>query len=232
MGNNKKNEFQIGDSVLYSKKRYTIVNYSKNIEIDDGTGNTISLKSEEDLTKMMTNDEVEFAYWSIKEMLDFAPKTITMKKDTLLGGGVYGVSITILMACAFDAMGRIGLDKNNKESDKNKDRFQFIQEYVNDGNYGFSDNEFVDIFYTIYRCGLVHSGTIDPNNVISSDNNVTNVITHDAKGVTKIYLDPLIKMATNIFQKLCTDYNISYNGSKFSNPNATGNTPTIMTQTL
>lgn len=232
MSNNKKNEFQIGDSVLYSKKRYTIVNYSKNIEIDDGTGNTISLKSEEDLTKMMTNDEVEFAYWSIKEMLDFAPKTITMKKDTLLGGGVYGVSITILMACAFDAMGRIGLDKNNKESDKNKDRFQFIQEYVNDGNYGFSDNEFVDIFYTIYRCGLVHSGTIDPNNVISSDNNVTNVITHDAKGVTKIYLDPLIKMATNIFQKLCTDYNISYNGSKFSNPNATGNTPTIMTQTL
>jgi hypothetical protein len=35
----KKNNFKKGDSVLYSKKRYTIVNYSKNIEIDDGTGN-------------------------------------------------------------------------------------------------------------------------------------------------------------------------------------------------
>ena len=229
----KKNNFKKGDSVLYSKKRYTIVNYSKNIEIDDGTGNITSLNSEEGLIKMMTEDELQFAYESIKEMLDFAQKTITMKKDSSLGSGVYGVSITILMACAFDAMGRIGLDKNNKESDKNKDRFHFIQkEYVNKGNYGFANNEFVDIFYTIYRCGLVHSGTIDPNNVISSDNSVTNVITHDAKGVTKIYLDPLIKMATNIFQKLCTDYNISNNDSKFSNPNATGNTPTIITQTL
>ncbi len=233
MSNNKKNEFQIGDSVLYSKKRYTIVNYSKNIEIDDGTGNIISLKSEEDLTKMMTDSEIVFARESIEEMLILADNTKDVKKDATKGGGYYGTSLTILIACAFDAMGRIGLDKINKESDKNKDRFHFIQEeYVNKGNYGFTNNEFVDIFYTIYRCGLVHSGTIDPNNVISSDNNVTNVITHDAKGVTKIYLDPLIKMATSIFQKLCKDYNISNKGPKFSNPNATGNTPTIITQTL
>lgn len=233
MGNNKMNEFQIGDSVLYSKKRYIIVNYSKNIEIDDGTGNIISLKSEEALTKMMTNDEVEFAYWSIKEMLDFAPKTITMKKDTLLGGGVYGVSITILMACAFDAMGRIGLDKNNKESKNNIDRFQFIQnEYVNDGNYGFSGNEFIDVFYNVYRCGLVHSGIIANNFEISCDNSVTNVIAHNTNGKTTIYLDALVKMTTSIFDKLCDKYNISYPVPKFLGETVTGNTPTIITQTL
>lgn len=228
----KKNNFKKGDSVLYSKKRYTIVNYSKNIEIDDGTGNITSLNSEEDLIKMMTDSEIEFARESIEEILILADKTKTMKKDDTKGGGYYGTSLTILIACAFDAMGRIGLDKNNKESDKNKTRFQFIQdEYVNKGNYGFTNDEFVDIFYTIYRCGLVHSGTIDPNNVISSDNNVTNVITHDAKGVTKIYLDALIKMATCIFKKICTDYNISNNGSIFSNPSETGDTQTIITQT-
>ena len=232
MGNNKMNEFQIGDSVLYSKKRYTIVNYSKNIEIDDGTGNIISLKSEEGLTKMMTEDEVEFAYWSIKEMLDFADNTKTVKKDATKGGGYYGISLTILMACAFDAMGRIGLDKNNKESDKNKDRFQFIQEFVNKGNYGFTDNEFVDIFYTIYRCGLVHSGTIDQNNAISGDNSVTNVIAHNTNGETTIYLFALINMAKKIFECLCKNYNISYLVPKFLGETVTGNTPTIITQIL
>ena len=225
----KKNNFKKGDSVLYSKKRYTIVNYSKNIEIDDGTGNITSLNSEEGLIKMMTEDELQFAYESIKEMLDFAQKTITMKKDSSLGSGVYGVSITILMACAFDTMGRIGLDKNNKESDGNRERFQFIQNnYIKNGNYGFSNNDFVDVFYKVYRCGLVHSGIIAKNFEMSSDNSVTNVIVQGTNGITTIYLDTLVKMTISIFNQLCSYYNLSYPTPMFLGESVTGDTQTII----
>ena len=179
---------------------------------------------------MLTENEIRFAYESITEILDFANDTVKLKKDDSLGGGYYGVSLTILIACAFDAMGRIGLDKNNKVSNDNSERFRFIQKnYVNNGNYGFSNDEFVDVFYKVYRCGLVHSGTFAKSYKIFSDNSVSNVIVHDTNGETIIYLEALIKMATSIFMKLCNDYNISYPNYIFLGRTITGDTQTIIT---
>lgn len=234
MGNNKKQVIQVGDSVKDSNnKRFTIVNYSKSIELEDDAGNRVLLNSEEGLTKMLTENDIRFAYESITEILDFAKNTVKLKKDDLLGGGYYGVSLTVLIACAFDAMGRVGLDKNNRESEENSKRFRFIQdEYVNNGIYGFSNNEFFDVFYKVYRCGLVHSGTIAQGYKISSDKSITNVIVHDTNGETSINLEALIKMATSIFKQLCNDYNISYPDYKFLGKTITGDTPTIITQTL
>ena len=229
MSSNNKQSLQIGVNVKDSNnKRFTIVNYS--IELKDDTGNRVTLNSDEDLTKMLTENEIRFAYESITEILDFANNTVNLKKVDSLGGGYYGVSLTILIACAFDAMGRIGLDKNNKVSNDNNERFKFIQEkYVKNGNYGFSNDEFVDVFYKVYRCGLVHSGTIAKSYKISCDNSLTNVIIHDSNGETSINLDALIKMAKSIFKQLCNDYNISYPDFKFLGKTITGDTPTIIT---
>lgn len=232
MSNPKKQALQIGDSIIDSNnKRYTIVKITKNtIGLDDGTGNITMLNSKKGLTKMLTENEIRFAYESITEILDFANNTVKLKKDDSLGGGYYGVSLTVLIACAFDAMGRIGLDKNNKVSNDNNERFKFIQEkYVKNGNYGFSNDEFVHVFYKVYRCGLVHSGTIAHGYKISSDNSVSNVIVHDTNGETIIYLEALITMATSIFNLLCSDYNLSYPDYKYLGKTITGDTPTIIT---
>ncbi len=215
-----------------NNKRYTIVNIAKNtIELDDGTGTITMLNSKKGLTKMLTENEIRFAYESITEILDFANNTVKLKKDDSLGGGYYGVSITILIACAFDAMGKIALDKNNKVSNDNSERFKFIQNnYVNQGNYGFSGDEFFVVFYIVYRCGFVHSGTIAQGYKISCDNSITNVIVRDTNGETSINIDALIKMATSIFKQLCNDCNLYYtDGYKYLGETITGDTQTITT---
>jgi len=232
MGNNNEKNIQVGDCVMDSQhKRFTVTKVNTVFEIKDTTGQIISLSSKDGYTKMMTEDDIQFAYETITEILDFTKKTITLQKDKKEKGDIYGSSLTILIACAFDAMGRIGLDKDNQNSDGNRKRFEFIQnKYIKD-KYGFANNEFVDVFYVIYRCGLVHSGSIVYNHILSIDSNINNVLVHDS-GTTMINVPALIDMAEIVFKQLCNEYQIHYSVFKFVNNAETGNTQTIKNEII
>lgn len=173
----------------------------------------------------MTTTELYFACESIAELLEFAEKTLKMKKasapneDQGSKRGIYGLSITILMACAFDAMGKI----ENKNGG-NKARFEYIQNnYVNNNGYGFSNNQFVDIFYKVYRNGLVHSGTLQTGFFL--ENNEKEKIVYDANQ-NVIHVQALVKMAKEIFEQLKTQRNLQPTSGQYLNSTTTGDTQT------
>lgn len=167
----------------------------------------------------------DFACESIAELLEFAEKTLKMKKvpapnkDQESERGIYGLSITILMACAFDAMGKIGNENGN-----NKARFEYIQNnYVNNNGYGFFNNQFVDIFYKKYRNGLVHSGNLQTNYLL--ENNEKEKIVYDSNR-NVIYVQALVKMAKEIFEQLKNQCCLQPTPGKYLKITTTGNTQT------
>lgn len=173
----------------------------------------------------MDKKDINFACESIAELLEFAEKTLKMKKTPALNedneseGGIYGLSITILMACAFDAMGKIGNENGGNEA-----RFEYIQNYyVNNNGYGFSNNQFVDIFYKKYRNGLVHSSTLQTGFLL--ENNEKEKIVYDAN-LNVIYVQALVKMAKEIFEQLKTQNNLQPTSGQYLNITTTGDTQT------
>lgn len=216
-------ELCVKDVFMDSKKKRWVITQ---IEFKDENGETQKQDIIKDYKKMLMKGELQFACESIREILDFAQKTISMQKPQELGGGIYGVSLVLLLSCVFDAMGRIGLDQNDKVSDnKNIERFGFIQNHFKPilEKYGFKDVDFAESFYKIYRCGLVHSGTLTPNNVLKNANTTTVFV--NEKGNTKINVTPLLSMTKEIFDELCKEYNIcNKNEAKFLNVTQTGGT--------
>lgn len=182
----------------------------------------------------MTQDEINFACESITELLEFAQKGLTMGEKPAANAngnkeqekGIYGLSITMLIACAFDAMGKIGLSLNNKKGGNNRDRFEHIQnEYINNSGYGFEKTQFVDYFYEKYRNGLVHSGTLERNYLLV--NNEKEKAVFDANKKT-IYVQALVRMAKEVFDKLKIQCNLQSTSCQYMNNTTTGSNPTII----
>lgn len=186
----------------------------------------------------MTQKEINFACESITELLDCAEEMLTLKKPAFTDGdqqserGIYGLSITILIACAFDAMGNIGLHFFNKTTNKknrirntNSNRFDYIKiHFLKGNNYGFKNDTFTKVFYQKYRCGLVHAGTLATG--FSLENNEKEKIVYDAKQKV-IHVQALVQMAKEIFEKLKIKHRLSSTSGQFMNPNTTGDTQSV-----
>ena len=160
---------------------------------------------------------------------------LTLKKPASKGGnqqserGIYGLSITILIACAFDAMGNIGLHFFNKTTNKknrirntNWNRFDYIKRHFLKGNnYGFKNDTFTKVFYQKYRCGLVHAGTLATGFLL--ENNEKEKIVYDARQKV-IHVQALVQMAKEIFEKLKKAHSLSSSLSHYLNDTVTGMT--------
>lgn len=178
----------------------------------------------------LSQDEKKFAVESIREILNFAEIGITQTKDNE-NNCVYGLATTLLICCAFDAMGRLGLNNDGKlkktntglEYPSNRNRFKYIdKKYIKTGNYGILNNLFEKVLYNVYRNGLVHSATLQKNNWIKKSNTQQPPIVENRIENT-IYLEPLLDMAKDVFERLCKDCNLSIPTEKnYLHTSATG----------
>ncbi len=180
-------------------------------------------------TKPLTQYDIDFALESITELLQLSEFCMSSKDDQLKlmekNDKLYGVAVTILIACAIEAMGKLGLNENDSEP---CERIRYIQDHYLEPKYGFNGkDEFYQCFYKIFRCGLAHSGTIDSKNGIHNENKDNTV--HSKNGnAHQINLSALVKMAREIFEKMCSDFAWDTNHQKYLTPNGTGETVTYI----
>ena len=127
----------------------------------------------------------------------------------------------VLLACVFDMLGNICLSFEEEKTGTGK-RFKFIQNnYINEENYGFSGDEFYEIFYKIYRCGLVHGGSIEPSNFIIHNNTEDTIAFTKNKNRVEINIPALLAMAKKVFEQIKTKYKLNIQVPSFGN--ITGN---------
>lgn len=166
----------------------------------------------------MDKNKLFFCMNSIAESLEFSEKTLNLKKTD---GGYFGISHMVLLACVFDMLGNICLSFEEEKTGTGK-RFKFIQNnYINEENYGFSGDEFYEIFYKIYRCGLVHGGSIEPSNFIIHNNTEDTIAFTKNKNRVEINIPALLAMAKKVFEQIKTKYKLNIQVPSFGN--ITGN---------